>query len=219
MALAFSPHENMSRPDISDYLAHFTTDRAPCSADKDNPTLDVAGKSAYDRLVAILESKSIRASKLPWVSRNACCFTECPWASLLAHAERYSSYGVGFAKPRIFAAGGGPVYYVRADHWDKQTWDEHLKTFATPFWPAYRSEKLKDAKYLNGTTCDFSHEREWRIPHDFIFQYTHVEFVIVATYEDMAKFPQNLKDEIGRDKFLIMDQYRAVESLWPVHLT
>ena len=208
----------MTRPDISDYLAHFTTDRPPCSEDEDNPAKDFADQSAYDRLIAILQSKKIVASKMPWTGREACCFTECPWSSLLAHAERYSSYGIGFAKPRIFAAGGGPVYYVRADHWEKQQWDD-LKTFVTPFWPHYRSHKFKDSKYLKGNTCDYTHEREWRIPHEFLFEYSQVEFVIVATYEDMAKFPQELKDGIGREKFLIMDQYRTIENLWPVHIT
>ena len=64
---------------------------------------------------------------------------------------------------------------------------------------------------------DFSHEREWRIPHNFTFEYDQVEFVIVNTYEDMAQFPRELKDAVGRDRFLIMDVYRNVERLWPVH--
>ena len=210
----------MTRPDFSDYLAHFTTSRPPCaSAQKDNPTNDVVSMSAYDRLVAMLEQKKIRASKLPWVGRKAVCLTECPWASLLDHAERYSPYGIGFAKPRIFAAGGGPAYYVRAGHWEKQTWNSHLKTFVTPFWPTYRATSLQDPKYLKGQTCDYSHEREWRVPHDLTFEYNQIEFVVVATYEDMAQFPQLLKDAIGRDKFLIMDVYRNIERLWPVHLT
>ena len=209
----------MTRPDQSDYLAHFTTDRKPFnSGAPDNPTNDVVGMSAYERLIAILESKTLRASSLPWINRNAVCFTECPWASLLAHADTYSPYGLGFEKPRIFAAGGGPCYYVRPDHWKKQTWDNHLKTFATPFAPEYRPPKLKTDEYLNGKTIDFSREREWRIPHDFNFEYEQVSFVIVNTYEDMAKFPQGLKDSIGRENFIIMEIYRNIERLWPVHI-
>jgi hypothetical protein len=33
----------------------------------------------------------------------------------------------------------------------------------------------------------------------------------------MAKFPKELKDAIGRDKFLLMDNYKMIEKLWPVH--
>ncbi|KAB2925322.1 MAG: terminase [Dechloromonas sp.] len=189
------------RPDQSEYLAHFTK-----------------GKEAYDSLVSILNTRVIWAGQLPWTKRKAVCFTECPWSSLLAHAEQYSPYGVGFKKPRVFAAGGGPAYYVRADHFDKQQWEPDLYTFVTPFWPAYRPPHLKDEQYLGGKTIDYAHEREWRIPHEFKFEYAHVEFVILDSYEDMARFPKELKDVIGREKFILMDMYRKIEDLWPTHL-
>jgi hypothetical protein len=83
--------------------------------------------------------------------------------------------------------------------------------------PDYRPKKLKDPDYLSGKNVDYSHEREWRVPHNFSFELNQVEFVILPTYEDMAKSPQNLKDAIGREKFLLMDVYRTVERLWPVH--
>jgi hypothetical protein len=207
-----------NRPDLSDYLAHFTTARAPLVADdKNNPTSKFAGLTSFDRLVSILQQKSVSASTLPWRSGRAVCFTECPWSSLMAHANQYSPYGIGFRKPHVFAAGGGPVYYVRADHFEKQVWSPHVRTFATPFWPDYRPEPLKDPMYLSGTSVDYSHEREWRVPHDFSFRLDQVEFVTVNTYEDMAKFPKDLKDAIGRDRFLIMEIYRTIERLWPVH--
>jgi hypothetical protein len=143
------------------------------------------------------------------------CLTECPWSSLIDHAKTYSPYGIGFKKPLVFAAGGGPVYYVRKDHWDKQKWDNHLKTFVTPFWPSYRSQKQKDE--IDFRNVDYSHEREWRVPHDLLFEYSHIEFVIVKRYEDMARFPKELKDAIGRQKFIIMEVYTNIERLWPVH--
>lgn len=189
------------RPDPSDFLAHFTK-----------------GETAYDSLISILNTRVIWAGQLPWVKRKGVCFTECPWSSLLAHAKQYSSYGIGFKKPRVFAAGGGPAYYVRADHFDKQQWENDLYTFVTPFWPAYRPAHLKDAQYLSGKTIDYAHEREWRIPHEFKFEYAHVEFVILETYDDMARFPKELKDAIGREKFILMDMYKKVEELWPTHL-
>ncbi len=209
--------ELKNRPDFSNYLAHFTTNRAPVSKSKHNPTAHIKGVSAYDRLVSILESKKILSSRLPWNNREAVCLTECPWGSLLDHAQRYSPYGVGFNKPFIFAAGGGSAYYVRADHYKEQDWDENVHTFVTPFWPRYRPAKLRNNGVLNDKNVDYSHEREWRVPHDLTFEYSHVEFVALDTYEDMAKFPKELKDSIGREKFLLMENYRQIERLWPVH--
>ena len=192
---------NMPRSDQSQFLAHFTK-----------------GKKPFDNLVSILNDKTIRAGTLPWTNLSAVCFTECPWPSLIKHAESYSPYGIGFAKPRIFAAGGGPAYYVRADHFRKQQWEEHVMAFATPFWPAYRPTALHDAKHLGGKTVDYSHEREWRIPHNFTFEYSQVEFVVVKSYEDMARFPKPLKDAIGRNRFILVEIYQNIESLWPTHI-
>lgn len=189
------------RPDQSQYLAHFTK-----------------GDQAYQNIISILQDGAIRAGSLPWTKKPAVCFTECPWSSLLAHADQYSPYAIGFAKPHVFASGGGPAYYVRADHFKKQTWTDHVYAFVTPFWPSYRMDSLKSSDYLDGKTIDFAHEREWRVPHDFRFTLEQVEFVILDTYEDMAKFPSALKDGIGRNKFILMDIYKSIEKLWPTHI-
>ena len=66
-------------------------------------------------------------------------------------------------------------------------------------------------------TVDYSHEREWRVPHDFPFAYEDIEFVILNDYHDMASFPKPLKDVIGRDKFILIENYKQIETLWPVH--
>jgi hypothetical protein len=189
------------RPDQSDFIAHFTK-----------------GQKAYDNLISILSQGLIKAGAVPWTKQPAVCFTECPWSSLLDHAKRYAPYAVGFGKHHVFAAGGGPAYYVRADHFRKQQWDHDVYTFVTPFWPAYRPDSLKGKEHLDGKIVDYSHEREWRIPHEFTFDPGRVAFVILDTYEDMAKFPKELKDKIGRDKFVLMDMYRTIERLWPTHL-
>lgn len=205
-----------NRPDLSNYLAHFTSERGPVSIKKDNPTIDLTkGKSAYEKLISILESKEIFASTLPWTNRNAVCFTECPWSSLIDHSQIYSAYGIGFSKSFIFATGGGPAFYVRKDLWDKQQWAPHIKTFVTPFWPEYRTSAQR--KEINFKTVDYSHEREWRVPHNLKFEYSDIEFIVVKRYEDMAKFPSALKNAIGRDKFIILEVYTNIERLWPVH--
>jgi len=189
------------RSDQSQFLAHFTK-----------------GANAYDNIVSILNDRCIRAGTLHWNNRPAVCFTECPWPSLIKHAESYSPFGIGFNKAHIFGAGGGPAYYVRADHFDKQNWSEHVFTFVTPFWPAYRPKTLRGKEHLSGKTVDYSHEREWRVPHDFRFDHSDVEFVVLKSYEEMARFPKPLKNAIGRDKFILVEIYENIEKLWPTHI-
>src|SRR5690606_28454829 len=117
-----------------------------------------------DRLISILQNKKITASMMPWTGSKAVCFTEFPWSSLIENTNFYSPYGVGFNRQFIFSMNGAPVYYVRADQFNKQKWHEHIKSFVTPFWPTYRPESLnKKTTFLD---CDYTHEREWRVPHD-----------------------------------------------------
>lgn len=204
----------LNRPDFSDYLVHFTADRAPCSTQSKIPVDKFTEMSAYDKLISILHAKEIYASRMPRTGAAAVCFTECPWSSLLSHTKVYSPYGIGFGKPLIFSRDGAPALYVRWDTYNNQKWDKHILPYVTPFWPSYRPKSLGN----HYQTCDYSHEREWRIPHHFSFEYDQIKFVVLDTYEDMAKFPKELKDEIGREKFLLMDNYRTIEKLWPVHI-
>lgn len=191
----------------SKFVAHFTKANR---ANNDTP---------FDNLVSILNEKKLVASRIPWTNNPAVCFTECPWSSLLRHVKRYSAYGVGFTKPRVFAAGGGPAYYVRADHWKKQQWDNHVKTFVTPFWPKYRPNTESFNRHLPGKVIDYAHEREWRVPHDFTFRLSQVQFIVLPNYKEMARFPEELKNAIGRKKFILVDVYRHIETLWPTHIT
>ena len=52
----------------------------------------------------------------------------------------------------------------------------------------------------------------------FFFDYSDIAFVVLNSYKDMAQFPADLKDAIGREKFLLMDNYTRIEKLWPVHI-
>ena len=208
-----------NRPDFSNYLVHFTSNGQPKGGIEDNPISDIVHLNAFERLQQILQDKKIRASKMPWKGANAVCFTECPWSSLLAHTENYSPYGIGFSKKSVFAKNGAPAIYLRPNHFEEQKengFTMHLRPFLTPFSPSYRPYKMKE-KYKKIGDCDYTHEREWRVPHDYPFDYKHIEFIILNSYQDMASFPKELKDAIGREKFILMDNYRLVEKLWPVH--
>lgn len=206
-----------NRPDTSNYLAHFTKNTWPLgNKDLQNPTNEFKRIDAHKRLLSILKTKKIIASQLPWVGNHkAVCLTECPWTSLIRHTERYSSYGIGLTKEFIFSKGGGPVFYIRADAYNNQQWNDQIIPFLTPFWPNYISNRLK--KEINFPICDYSHEREWRVAGDLTFEYDDISFIVLPDYNAMAKFPKELKDQIGRDKFLLMDNYKHIEELWPVH--
>lgn len=218
----------MNRPDFSKYVVHFTKDGPPFSAQA-NPadTADIAPLSAKERLFNLLMQRRIRATRMPWTNKQAVCFTECTWPSLLGHADRYSPYGIGFEKAFVFATGGGPAIYLPPHLLERQKAhvpEGHLPfhgdiyAFVTPFAPSYASAAYRD-QYWNGkANIDFSHEREWRVAHDLTFAYEKIRFVIVETYEDMAQAPKELKDNIGRDNWIIMSNYRMIEDLWPQHM-
>ena len=219
---------NFVRPDFSQYVVHFTKNQPPFSnADETDENIKkIAGFSAFDRLITMLSEKHIRATRMPWTNKPAICFTECTWASLLDHANRYSRFGLGFSKAYLFSRGGAPAIYLTPgllEHQKKHVgdgnfaFDSQLYAFVTPFMPPYAPAEYKERFWKDKQPIDYTHEREWRVAHDLNFDYSDVEFVIVDSYSDMAKAPKELKDAIGREKWLIMDNYATIESLWPVH--
>jgi hypothetical protein len=218
----------MPRPDFSEYVAHFTKNSAPFGAKEHEVPASIKG-DAYDRLVSILKSRKILATPMPWTNKPAVAFTECPWGSLLDHTKQYSPYGVGFTKSHLFAAGGGPAIYLRPHLHENQAdfrsgskqelrgFHPELYAFVTPFCPPYAPKAYRE-KHWKKPPVDYSQEREWRVPHDFVFELAQVEFVVVPNYEAVAKFPKELKDSIGRKKFIMLEVYSQIEKLWPVHL-
>jgi hypothetical protein len=219
------------RPDFSDYVVHFTKDAKPFLSEdgSHNNLASIGNLTAVQRLTKMLSTKTINATPMPWTNKPAVCFTECTWVSLLDHSKRYSPFGIGFTKAFLFATGGAPAIYLRPDFYEwqkkhsspKEAFDDRLWSFVTPFAPAYAPPtKKKSTSWgkIPNKGLDFTHEREWRVPHDLTFEHSDVAFVIVNSYEDMAAMPKRLKDGIGRKNFLIMDIYREIEKLWPVHV-
>lgn len=212
----------MNRPDFSNYVAHFTSNRRPTAKGRANPILEkIMNKDGHkymlakNRLINILAERKITASTIVRLKVSAVCFTECPWTSLVDHTNRYSPYGIGFNKKFLFAAGGSPALYVRPDYF-KTVKDWGANQFlVTPFWPSYTTEKQKEeSKYQ---LCDYSQEREWRVPGDLSFSYKDIAFIVIKDYADIADFPKEYVNAIGHDKFIIMNNYRKIEDLWPVH--
>ena len=208
----------MPRPDQSFFLAHFTKNGRNYTPNNHKNHLTIEEMSAFDRLISILEERTIKASVLPWSKKPAVCFTECPWGSLLRHANRYSSYGIGFTKKLIYSKNGNPVIYANPHLYKKQEWDDETLAFITPFVPSYAPDTVKNVAPFNGKAIDYTHEREWRITKDLKFQYRNVAFVILRSVKDLESIPNNIINEIGVEKFIFMDTYKKIEELWPTHI-
>ncbi|MCG3150641.1 MAG: hypothetical protein PCFJNLEI_04130 [Verrucomicrobiae bacterium] len=221
-------NQQYTRPDFSQFVVHFTKDAAPFGAASEpaGAIKDIGKLSARERLFAMLESGNIHATRMPWTNRPAICFTECTWGGLLYHSRQYSPFGIGFSKAYLFSRGGAPAIYLTPGLLEHQRnhakdpkypFEPQLYAFVTPFMPGYAPKAYKEKFWKKDKDIDYTHEREWRVPHDLDFDLKHIEFVIVSKYEDMAKAPAKFKDAIGRDKWLIMENYRKIEELWPLH--
>lgn len=132
----------MQRPDISEYLIHFT------SGATDN--------EAYSRLCNIVDERCLNGSANKIKGQfNCVCFSEAPIQALSAGLVndrgllRYSLFGVIFNKKWIFSRGGRPVIY--------QTDEEFVLLPDEIAWRHMRYEPNA------ATPVDFTWEREWRI--------------------------------------------------------
>jgi hypothetical protein len=171
-----------NRPDFSEYVVHFTKATSPWSLTQhpEDPWLQqVQSMSAADRFRAILNEQTIRATWMPFTDALATCFTECVYESLQNHARSYSGFGIGFSKGALMGAGGGPALYVKGDVWESSAWSEIARPFVTPFKPLYGPADLRGRWPAAKPFLDFSHEREWRVPHDFHFTYEDIAFLVV----------------------------------------
>ena len=139
--------------------------------------------SAKDRLISILNEKIIHASIMPWTYANAVCFTGCPWSSLISHTNNYSPYGIGFNKSFVYSRHGGPVFYIRPDHFKKQiknsSFDKHVWPFITPFSPTYlKSCALKSILIIAADVFDKSSEK----PLEQLFRSAFLSYFVLVKW-------------------------------------
>lgn len=213
--------DRSNRPDFSIYLSHFTKDGDFCHSEQETDNEAFRKMTAFERLCSILEMMEIKTSTMPWTNTPGVCFTECPWSSLLIHTQQYSPYGIGFTKEFIYRHGGSPVFYMRfkllnaiqKNIKDNQT-KQNLLKLLTPYSPDYDTDYAK-GKYPR---VDYTHEREWRMPNSLTFSFEDIAFVIIKKYEDYDMLPDDFKANFDRNKIIVMDNYRLVEELWPVHI-
>ena len=53
---------------------------------------------------------------------------------------------------------------------------------------------------------------------DLSFDYLDIAFIVIKKHEDFDLLPQSFRDNYNRNKIIVMDNYRLVEELWPVHI-
>ncbi len=202
-------------PDYSPLLVHFTKDGARRMVRQDDipadhPLHQYKEQGAIEKLASILTTRTIHASPMPFLGEaSAVCFTECVWDALLAHRNRYSSYGVVFSKGTIFQAGGGPALYIRGDILRNEIGNlpQALKAFVVPFDP--------DAVLQEGVIQDWIHEREWRVPTSFRFEYADVKYILVESIADADRIRQLVETtNLSADRFIPMEVYDNIRTAW-----
>ncbi|WP_367567182.1 hypothetical protein [Lacrimispora sp.] len=157
---------------------------------------------AFDNLWKILIERKIQGSTTSsgFVvgNKKAVCFQELPLTAIsenLLYEDflrkeggkvRYSPFGLRFNKRDVFCKGGRPVIYG----------DTVLLKTQLPSDEHWRIVKL-DLDDINNVV-DWSHEREWRIPEDYVFTYNRTE-VIVESDDYYKKFVNRCLSENKSD--------------------
>lgn len=141
----------------------------------------IKGSNPLETLLNILHDRRLIASSTGYFRHThhtkAVCFADLTTRGLLRHSKSYSPFGIAFLKEIIFERGGAPVLYIREDLIRNSMADE-IKPFVTK---------------LNLQNFDFHHEREWRVPCDFEFNYNQIAILYAPTrYHNQIReeFPQ-----------------------------
>jgi len=162
------------RRDQSLYVTHFTK--------------GVGGLRPGQVLRRILRERRVRAGPVGdrcaggGRDADAVCLTEAPLLGLIVPtAPRSPAHGIGFDKRFVYEKGGMPVIYLRRDLVGPDRTppvDPRLFPFVKPF-----AAEVENPTY----------EREWRLPHDLVFDFPDVAFLIVPRRERdrfRAEFPE-----------------------------
>lgn len=159
-----------NRVDLSSRVTHLT------KGDTDD--------EAFKNLISILEEKCIRASKTGSNFINgdipAVCLQEAPLIAIAENLQyeeklreedekqriRYLGFGIRFHKDFIYQNNGRPVIYD-----DTNQAKEYLHK--SDWWRIVRLD-LSDENHM----IDWTHEREWRVPGDLLFDYSQCEIIV-----------------------------------------
>lgn len=160
------------RIDLSSRVTHLTKGR-----DDDE---------AFNNFINILEEKNIVGStkKRGFICGGipAVCLQDAPLSVIAEnlqyekilrqeenHKIRYLGFGIRFQKDFIYKQGGRPVIYDNT---------LEAETYLSPneWW---RIVKLNLSN--SGKVVDWTHEREWRVPKEIVFQYSQCEIIVPSS--------------------------------------
>lgn len=159
-----------NRVDLSSRVTHLT------KGDTDD--------EAFKNLISILEERCIRASKTGSNFINgdipAVCLQEAPLIAIAENLQyeetlreedekqriRYLGFGIRFQKDFIYQKNGRPVIYD-----DTNQAKEYLHK--SDWWRIVRLD-LSDENHM----IDWTHEREWRVPGELLFDYSQCEIIV-----------------------------------------
>lgn len=175
----------LDQADLTNEVVHFTQRNGQVNDEVDGAILAL---TAAQRLRQILLRRRLLAHEVFYAvpAHPVVCFTEATRAGIaqLVADGRYAPWAIGFTKDFVFQRGGGPVYYVRGDHWSifrDQIMSPRLRAMATRYWPG---EDDPTAPADLQTVSEYAHEREWRLPTSdtdpiVTFDYADVRMVVV----------------------------------------
>lgn len=141
---------------------------------------------AFDNLINILKERRIRGSNTSSSFINgkipAVCLQEAPLIAIAEnlqyeeklrkeenHKIRYLGFGIRFQKHFIYQKNGRPVIYD-----DTNQAKEYLPE--SEWWRIVRLD-LSDKKHI----IDWTHEREWRVPEELLFDYSQCEIIVPSS--------------------------------------
>lgn len=179
MAFTFSDWKKRisRRNDITGMVTHLTRSNKQYN---EKPSEDDINRDGVDNLIKILEDKKLKGGNGFIVGHTpAVCFQDAPLVGIIQNVEneienriqnqyyriRYCGVGLCFSKYYVYRKGGRPVIYDNTEEATKYLpEDEH--------WRIVNLQLTVEPP----VTIDWTHEREWRIPNEFEFEYnlTHV---------------------------------------------
>ncbi len=180
-----------NRVDLSSRVTHLT------KGDTDD--------EAFKNLISILEEKCIIASKTGSNFINgdipAVCLQEAPLIAIAENLQyeeklreedekqriRYLGFGIRFQKDFIYQKNGRPVIYD-----DTNQSKEYLHK--SDWWRIVRLDLSDENRMI-----DWTHEREWRVPGELLFDYSHCEIIVPspAYYHKFVEYClKNNREEI-----------------------
>lgn len=195
-----------NRTDMTGMLTHLTK-----PTEEDLKSIDIKDETqinlkAVDNLIKILIDKKINGSTTATGyiigDTPAVCFQDVPMYSLVQNVKyeqsrrinqnlnkiRYCGIGLSFGKFYVFTKGGRPVFYEDKDK-------------AKIILPKEEHWRIVNLHLISGdpnNIIDWTHEREWRHPNNFIFE-VDMAHVILYDINCWRYFQDNCPQEILKD--------------------